>query len=566
LLARSSGLPRDSVVNVSQLLTLDRRFLTGLVGTLPPRLERSVDEGLRMVLQLQLRRRRPLARPNPVWSNNIAAAAMTPRPEPLPVRVRFSAPTGAQEFRFVNAFRIGRVDSAEVCIRDEHVSRNHAEVLFENGQWWVRDLASSNGVWAGGQRLTSVPIGQGLTIRLGMYGPEVAFEVEPPAPAPMPAPMPTRAPAGIDPNVARYVEHYFGQTPGQTAGEHTMMVRRAFVHVQAREKKKYWRIIAILGAAVLAVGGCVFYLNQKVRKQEALAQNIFYAMKSLDVDIAGVEQMVMESGSARGAEEIRKYRSRRRDMEQSYNQFLGALHTYDAGMPEQKRLVMRVARIFGECELAMPPTFVDEIESYIKKWKSTGRLAEGIRRARENGYTARIAQEMLAQDLPPQFFYLGLQESGFDPYVSGPETRKGIAKGMWQFIPETALKYGLTLGPLVDLRRADTRDDRHHWEIETKAAAHYLKDLYTTDAQASGLLVMACYNWGEGRVLPLVRGMPANPRDRNFWRLLANYRDKIPRETYDYVFYIASAAVIGENPRLFGFDFDPPLAQVEKLR
>jgi mRNA interferase MazF len=50
--ARSSGLPSDSVVNVSQLLTLDRNFLTEHAGTLPPRLERSVDEGLRIVLQL----------------------------------------------------------------------------------------------------------------------------------------------------------------------------------------------------------------------------------------------------------------------------------------------------------------------------------------------------------------------------------------------------------------------------------------------------------------------------------------------------------------------------------
>jgi len=50
--ARSAGLTRDSVVNVSQLLTLDRSFLTGHAGTLPPRLLRSVDEGLRMVLQL----------------------------------------------------------------------------------------------------------------------------------------------------------------------------------------------------------------------------------------------------------------------------------------------------------------------------------------------------------------------------------------------------------------------------------------------------------------------------------------------------------------------------------
>jgi mRNA interferase MazF len=50
--ARSAGLLRDSVINISQLLTLDRSFLAEHAGTLPPRLQRSVEEGLRMVLQL----------------------------------------------------------------------------------------------------------------------------------------------------------------------------------------------------------------------------------------------------------------------------------------------------------------------------------------------------------------------------------------------------------------------------------------------------------------------------------------------------------------------------------
>jgi mRNA interferase MazF len=50
--ASSAGLSRDSVVNVSQLLTLDRSVLTEHAGKIPPRLQRSVDEGLRTVLQL----------------------------------------------------------------------------------------------------------------------------------------------------------------------------------------------------------------------------------------------------------------------------------------------------------------------------------------------------------------------------------------------------------------------------------------------------------------------------------------------------------------------------------
>lgn len=50
--ARATGLPRDSVVNVSQLLTLDRLFLSEQVGALPPRLQAAVDAGLRLVLEL----------------------------------------------------------------------------------------------------------------------------------------------------------------------------------------------------------------------------------------------------------------------------------------------------------------------------------------------------------------------------------------------------------------------------------------------------------------------------------------------------------------------------------
>lgn len=50
--AQSSGLSRDSVVNISQVLTLDKGFLTEHVGTLPLRLQNSVDAGLRLILQL----------------------------------------------------------------------------------------------------------------------------------------------------------------------------------------------------------------------------------------------------------------------------------------------------------------------------------------------------------------------------------------------------------------------------------------------------------------------------------------------------------------------------------
>ena len=48
----------------------------------------------------------------------------------------------------------------------------------------------------------------------------------------------------------------------------------------------------------------------------------------------------------------------------------------------------------------------------------------------------------------------------------------------------------------------------------------YIKDIYAIDAQASGLLVIASYNWGETADVEPDRTMPANPRERNFWKVL----------------------------------------------
>ena len=50
LTKRQSGLARDSVVNVSQVVTLDKSFFAERVGRVPALKLREVDEGLRLVL------------------------------------------------------------------------------------------------------------------------------------------------------------------------------------------------------------------------------------------------------------------------------------------------------------------------------------------------------------------------------------------------------------------------------------------------------------------------------------------------------------------------------------
>lgn len=47
-----SGLPKPSVVNVSQIAAVDKAFLTEQVGTLASQVMKRVDEGLRLVMSL----------------------------------------------------------------------------------------------------------------------------------------------------------------------------------------------------------------------------------------------------------------------------------------------------------------------------------------------------------------------------------------------------------------------------------------------------------------------------------------------------------------------------------
>ncbi len=49
---KATGLAKDSVVNVSQIVTIDKGLLDERIGVLPVRLLREVEDGLRMILVL----------------------------------------------------------------------------------------------------------------------------------------------------------------------------------------------------------------------------------------------------------------------------------------------------------------------------------------------------------------------------------------------------------------------------------------------------------------------------------------------------------------------------------
>jgi membrane-bound lytic murein transglycosylase D len=465
---------------------------------------------------------------------------------------------GQKEFTFSKPFYIGREEPCEILLQDRSVSRRHAEVYIREGCWWIRDLNSANGTFVDGNKIDRLPLTRPTLIEFGLSGPLLFFEEEK-----VPGSQATleERPA----SVTQYVKRYFDKSPEENIGQHTLFIRQAFFRLQKKQKSKYVKIIAGIAVLLIITAAYAVIQQKKIREQRQIAIDLFYKNKDIELRIANLRTKLTEAGKIQDLQEVEKEESNFNESKKGYDQLVEKLGVYKKKMSEDEKLILKVASIFGECELNLPPGFVQEVRKYIKKWQSTHKLANAIALAKKNRYEVNIAYELARQKLRAQFFYIALQESTFDTKQCSPWTRYGYAKGMWMFIPETAKAYGLQVGPLVGEPEYDPKDERHDFNKSTMAAARYLRYIYDTDAQASGLLVIASYNWGENRVIEMIRHMPKNPQERNFWKFLDKYMNKIPDETYNYVFYIFSAAVIGENPKLFNFDFDDPLAELKEL-
>jgi peptidoglycan lytic transglycosylase D len=489
-----------------------------------------------------------------------------------------------------SAFTIGRQPGSTLQINDVRVSRHHAEIYPTAEGWFIRDLGSANGTLLAGKPVNKAMLIKGkCTIQLGHSGPSLSlaplaaipdnsdstFDVDKtlirrPASKSVPYP-PTKAneksaayAAADDPeSVAEALQQrYFGENENEDMGERTRLLRKIIKQTQKKQSTYYHFVIFTIGLLLLAVSGIAVYQQTKINHARSLAVDIFYTMKSLEVQIAQEEIKQEKSGYLIHLTDLTKQRQQLQAMQHRYRNYLqelDAMRLFKQQLSHEVEMIHQIAGVFGESELMLTDEFISEVQKYIEYWKSNRRLPRAISRMKKSGDIEAIVNALQQQHLPAQYLYLCLQESNCIVAAVGPETRFGFAKGAWQFIPETATQYGLKIGPLANTNEYDPADERFDFAKATLAAARYLKDLYSNEAQASGLLVMASYNWGDKPIRRLIQKLPDTPRERNFWQLIKKY--KIPQETYDYVFYIFSAAVIGEDPKHFGFSFENPLQQ-----
>jgi len=162
---------------------------------------------------------------------------------------------------------------------------------------------------------------------------------------------------------------------------------------------------------------------------------------------------------------------------------------------------------------------------------------------RSGRYRNKIVRALREAGLPQELSWLPLIESGFKVNALS----RSRALGMWQFIPSTGYKFGLSRDKFIDERMDPAKS--------TRAAIEYLKELHQLFGDWS--TVLAAYNCGEGRVLRLIRGQNINYLD-NFWDLY----QRLPRETARYVPRFLATLHILNNPEAYDLDptsLDPPL-------
>jgi len=157
---------------------------------------------------------------------------------------------------------------------------------------------------------------------------------------------------------------------------------------------------------------------------------------------------------------------------------------------------------------------------------------------RSERFIYHIITEIEARDMPLEIALLPVVESAYEPFAYS----RSRASGLWQFIPGTGKRFGLTQDWWYDGRR-DVLES-------TRAALDYLEFLHD-EFDGDWLLAIAAYNSGELNVHRAIdRNVNAGlPTD--FWHL------KLPRETEAYVPKLLAMKRLVKAPEDYGVEFEP---------
>jgi len=151
---------------------------------------------------------------------------------------------------------------------------------------------------------------------------------------------------------------------------------------------------------------------------------------------------------------------------------------------------------------------------------------------RSRRFFPTIESVLSAEGMPGDLRYVAVIESALRPHA---RSSRG-AVGFWQFMPETARKYGLTVNRFIDERRCIS--------ASTRAAVKYFRELH--DIFGSWTLAAAAYNMGEQGLL----AESEVQKTRDYYLL------HLPSETQRFIFRIMAVKTVFSDPAKYGFDLE----------
>jgi len=215
----------------------------------------------------------------------------------------------------------------------------------------------------------------------------------------------------------------------------------------------------------------------------------------------------------------------------------------------------RISTMMGDRPVKLNEDAVRVIKGYVDHYAALNSpsadpgsesMSEVYARARP--YVPLIARSFAARKVPVIIgIYLPVIESA---YRNCYENSIG-AKGLFQFMPQTAEHYGVARQDMCDVEKM------------TPAAAHYIADRMAElgEDSESVTLVLLSYNRGPEWVRNTLRELRGTENyERNFWTLFANREtldETFRNENAGYVPRFFAAAIIGENPQAFELPMAP---------
>ena len=186
----------------------------------------------------------------------------------------------------------------------------------------------------------------------------------------------------------------------------------------------------------------------------------------------------------------------------------------------------------------------EKVRYYVDYYTGRARKTFKIWLERSGRYLPMMREIFAEAGLPKDLAYLAMVESGFNDKAYS----WAHAVGPWQFIESTGRRYGL--------KNDWWHDERRDPEKATRAAAHFLSDLYKS-FDGDWYLAVPSYNAGPGKLRQAVKRY----KTRDFWELS---RGKyLKAETKNYLPKLLAVILIAKQPEKYGFtdlEYQEPIA------